>query len=235
MDKEIKSEITILLVDDDPDIIEFLTYNLKKEGYKVFSENNGKSAIKTADKINPDLIVLDVMMPKMDGFETCNRIRQIPELQEIIVVFLTARSEDYSQIAGFDAGADDFITKPVSPKVFVKKINAFAKRIKKSKAKAITKKVLDFEDLNIDKENHLVLYKNKEVVLPKKEFNLFFLLASAPEKIFTREEIYNLVWGHNVVVGDRTIDVHIRKIREKIDNKFIKTIKGVGYKFSLKK
>jgi two-component system alkaline phosphatase synthesis response regulator PhoP len=234
MERETKSQIKILLVDDETDIIEFLTYNLKKEGYNVFSESSGKDAIKTAQKILPDLIVLDIMMPEMDGIETCNIIRQIPVLESTSIIFLTARSEDYSQIAGFDAGADDFIAKPISPKVFVKKINALLKRLKKVNSNSEVKSIIEFENLIIDKENHIVVYNGNEIVLPKKEFNLLFMLASFPEKIFSRDEIYSKVWGNDVIVGDRTIDVHIRKIREKTDEKFIKTVKGVGYKFSFK-
>ncbi|GCD78666.1 DNA-binding response regulator [Thermaurantimonas aggregans] len=218
----------ILVVDDEPDILEILSYNLKREGYIVITASNGEEAIKLAKAEKPDLIVLDVMMPGMDGMETCDKIRNIPELSNVIIAFLTARSEDYSQIAGFEAGADDYITKPIKPKVFVSRIKALLRRIKRDENQ---EKSLVFGDLKIDIEKYEVLKNNKKVVLPRKEFELLSLLASKPNKVFTREEILDMVWGRDVVVGGRTIDVHVRKLREKLGDEIISTIKGVGYKF----
>ncbi|MFN4298856.1 MAG: response regulator transcription factor [Thermaurantimonas sp.] len=218
----------ILVVDDEPDILEILSYNLKREGYIVITANNGEEAIKLAKAEKPDLIVLDVMMPGMDGMETCDKIRNIPELSNVIIAFLTARSEDYSQIAGFEAGADDYITKPIKPKVFVSRIKALLRRIAREENQ---EKSLVFGDLRIDIEKYEVLKNNKKVVLPRKEFELLSLLASKPNKVFTREEILDMVWGSDVVVGGRTIDVHVRKLREKLGDEIISTIKGVGYKF----
>lgn len=223
------SDIKILLVDDEPDIIEFLSYNLKKEEYQVFSAMNGEDAVKLAKKIQPHLIVLDVMMPNMDGIETCEELRAISELKKVIIVFLTARSEDYSEIAGFNAGADDYIAKPVRPKVFLSRVQAHLKRFEEEKK--ADSLVLTFGDLVIDKEKHIVLYHGDELILPNKEFKLLVLLTSAPKRVFSRDEIYTTVWGNDVIVGDRTIDVHIRKLREKFGNKLIKTVKGIGYKF----
>jgi two-component system alkaline phosphatase synthesis response regulator PhoP len=217
----------ILLVDDEEDILEFLGYNLKKEGFRVFKASNGKEAIKTAKAEIPHLIVMDVMMPEMDGITAVHEIRTIPELDDTLIVFLTARSEDYSQIAGFEAGADDYVSKPIKIKVLVSRIVAMLRRsMKKNKSD-----VIRINDLTIDQEKYLVVKKGKEITLPKKEFKLLRLLASTPNKVFTREEIFHKVWGDDVVVGDRTIDVHVRKIREKIGLDNIKTIKGVGYKF----
>ncbi|MCX8149492.1 response regulator transcription factor [Thermaurantimonas aggregans] len=218
----------ILVVDDEPDILEILSYNLKREGYIVITASNGEEAIKLAKAEKPDLIVLDVMMPGMDGMETCDKIRNIPELSNVIIAFLTARSEDYSQIAGFEAGADDYITKPIKPKVFVSRIKALLRRITRDENQ---EKSLVFGDLKIDIEKYEVLKNNKKVVLPRKEFELLSLLASKPNKVFTREEILDMVWGRDVVVGGRTIDVHVRKLREKLGDEIISTIKGVGYKF----
>lgn len=218
----------ILLVDDEKDILEFIGYNLKKEGYEVFTARNGKDAIAIAKTEMPNLIILDVMMPKMDGIETCGEIKAIPELGNTIIVFLTARGEDYSQIAGFEAGADDYITKPIKPKVLISRIKALLRRYKEPE------KSLDeirLKDFTIDREKYLVFKDDEEISLPKKEFELLILLASKPDKVFTREEIFTKVWGNDVIVGDRTIDVHVRKIREKIGLDSIKTIKGVGYKF----
>ena len=223
----------ILLVDDEPDILEFIGYNLKKEGFKVSTANNGEDALKLAQNENPHLIVLDVMMPGMDGIETCEEIRKIPSLKDTLVVFLTARGEDYSQIAGFDAGADDYITKPIKPKVLISRVKALLKRYKPgtvSIPEENSSKV-SVGDLIIDREKYIVISGNNELVLPKKEFELLLLLASKPDRVFTRDEIYTSVWGDNIIVGDRTIDVHIRKLREKIGQEHIKTIKGVGYKF----
>ncbi len=220
----------ILLVDDEPDIIEFIQYNLNKEGYQVFSATNGRDAIAMAEKHLPDLILLDVMMPEMDGIEVCEEIRNIPELQDLTIAFLTARKEDYSQIAGFEAGGDDYITKPIKPKVLMSRIKALLKR---SQAKgADVKKKTDSlgRDISIDRERFLVVKDGRELILPKKEFELLDLLLSKPGKVFTREEIFHNIWGDNIIVGDRTIDVHIRKLREKIGEGFIHTVKGVGYK-----
>lgn len=223
----------ILLVDDEPDILEFVGYNLKKEGFKVSTANNGEDALKLAQAENPHLIVLDVMMPGMDGIETCEEIRKVPSLRDSLVVFLTARGEDYSQIAGFDAGADDYITKPVKPKVLISRVKALLKRYKPGKAiqQEDNDTKISVGDLIIDREKYVVVSGDNELVLPKKEFELLLLLASKPDRVFTRDEIYTSVWGDNIIVGDRTIDVHIRKLREKIGQEHIKTIKGVGYKF----
>jgi len=222
----------ILIVDDEPDILEFLGYNLTKEGFEVFSAENGIEAIAKAREIIPHLIILDVMMPEMDGIEACDEIRKIPELSNTLITFLSARGEDYSQIAGFEAGADDYITKPVKPKIFVSKVKALLKRYKPSEVeKNADSSIIRVGDITIDKNRYVVLKDEREMVLPRKEFELLFYLSSEPGKVFTREEIYDNIWGSGVVVGDRTIDVHIRKLREKIGSEHIKTIKGVGYKF----
>lgn len=218
----------ILLVDDEADILEFLGYNLRKEGFEVFTAANGKEAIDEAMKVRPHLILLDVMMPVMDGMETCQEIRQIPQLKKTIVVFLTARGEDYSQIAGFDAGADDFVTKPVKPKVLISRIKALLRRQHDTET---PDNIIKLKDLVINREKFLVYKNEEEIVLTKKEFDLLSLLASTPDKVFTRDEIFSKIWGDDVIVGDRTIDVHVRKIREKLDIENIKTVKGVGYKF----
>ena len=217
----------ILLVDDEPDIIEFISYNLKKEGFEVHTANNGREAIQKAKQVNPDLILLDVMMPEMDGMETCAELRQIEELKNTFVTFLTARGEDYSQIAGFDAGADDYIIKPVKPRVLVSRIKAMLRR-NSTTENTVTNEI---GGLKIDRDKYVVLQDGVELTLPKKEFELLSLLISSPGKVFNREKILSSVWGEEVVVGDRTIDVHIRKLREKIGDQYIKTIKGVGYKF----
>ena len=219
---------TILVVDDELDILEFVGYNLRKEGYIVLTANNGLAAIEIAQEKTPDLVILDVMMPDMDGIETCERMRALPELSNTIITFLTARSEDYSQIAGLDAGADDYITKPIRPKVLLSRVKALLRRRVVSDDFS---NILELGDIIIDKEKHTVLYKNLQVELAKKEFKLLELLTSKPGKVFTRQEILENVWGLEVVVGDRTIDVHIRKLREKINDQYIKTVKGVGYKF----
>jgi two-component system alkaline phosphatase synthesis response regulator PhoP len=228
------SKYTILLVDDEADILEFLSYNLEKEGFRIAKASNGNEAIEAATKLNPSLILLDVMMPGMDGIETCEEIRRIPSLSQVIIAFLTARGEDYSQIAGFEAGGDDYITKPIKPKLLVSKVKALLKRYKKlgEGFAEEAKPADDAEDIVIDRERFLVLIKGKEVFLPKKEFELLNLLLSKPEKVFTREEIFQRIWGDNIIVGDRTIDVHIRKLREKIGDDYIRTVKGVGYKYS---
>ena len=222
------SPLKILVVDDDLDIIEILKYNLNKSGYLVKSAKNGIEAIKKAKKFMPNIILMDVMMPEMSGIEACSEIKQIDELSEIMIIFLSARSEDYTQISAYDAGADDYISKPIKPKILLKKISNIAKKIKSNKNMPI---VLDLGSIKINREEYLVTQNKNEIMLPRKEFELLFLLASKPEKVFTRDEIMNKVWGTQVVVGDRTIDVHIRKLREKIGDKHIKTLKGVGYKF----
>lgn len=223
----------ILLVDDENDILEFVSYNLEKEGFNVTTAQNGKEAIEKAAEIKPHLIILDVMMPEMDGIETCSLLRENIELKNTIIAFLTARGEDYSQIAGFEAGGDDYITKPIKPKVLISRVKALLKRYKED-APVIdgdSDNIIEIAGLVIDKERYIVIKQDEEMVLPRKEFELLALLASKKNKVFTRDEIYNTVWGDNVIVGDRTIDVHIRKLREKIGNDYIKTIKGVGYKF----
>jgi two-component system alkaline phosphatase synthesis response regulator PhoP len=223
----------ILVVDDEPDILEFLSYNLKRAGFLVMVATSGKIAIDLAQKNIPHLILLDVMMPEMDGIETCERIRELPGLQNTIIAFLTARGEDYSQIAGFEAGGDDYITKPVKPKVLTSRIHALLKRIKWDKKDFVPEEtILKKGDLQIDREKYLVFKGEVELMLPKKEFELLLLLSSKPGKVFTRDEIFQSVWDDNVIVGDRTIDVHIRKLREKIGDEYIKTVKGVGYKFA---
>ena len=219
----------ILLVDDEQDILEFLSYNLKKEGYAVFTANNGKEAIVIAKNENPDLIILDVMMPGMDGIETCRELREQSGLKNKMIAFLTARNEDYSQIAGFDVGADDYINKPIKPRVLISRIKALLRRGSGMEQTTIDK--VDTGGIKIDRERYVIIKDNKEISLPKKEFELLALLASKPGKVFTREVILDTVWGGDVVVGDRTIDVHVRKLREKIGEDFIKTIKGIGYKF----
>lgn len=225
----------ILLVDDEIDILEFISYNLEKEGFKVYTATNGAEAIKIAEKKIPHLILLDVMMPEMDGISACEEIKRIPVLQNTLVAFLTARGEDYSQIAGFEAGADDYITKPIRPKVLISRVKALLKRFSTAAVETtvpVGDNTLTIGELIIDKERYLVKFGQEEMILPRKEFELLSLLVSKPGKVFTREEIYFSVWGDNVVVGDRTIDVHIRKLREKIGNDHIKTLKGVGYKFN---
>jgi len=219
----------LLLVDDEEDILEFLGYNLKREGFQVITANNGKEGIEKAKKELPHLIVMDVMMPEMDGITAVEEIRKNKSLDETLIVFLTARSEDYSQIAGFEAGADDYIAKPIKPKVLISRVNALLRRsLKKDSGK-----IIKIGDLIINQEKFEVLLNNKKIVLPKKEFKLLKLLASSPSKVFTREEIFVKVWGDDVIVGDRTIDVHVRKIREKIGDNYIKTIKGIGYKLEI--
>jgi two-component system, OmpR family, alkaline phosphatase synthesis response regulator PhoP len=224
-----KRDIKILLVDDEPDILEIVGYNLSAEGYKIITASNGAEGVKKAKKEKPQLIILDVMMPEMDGIEACERIRKVPELNDVIITFLTARGEDYSQVAGFDAGADDYITKPIKPKVLVSKVKALLRRYKEEEESATN--VVKIGNLTIDREAYRIILKGKEIILPRKEFELLSLLASKPGKVFIREEILDKVWGNEVVVGGRTIDVHIRKLREKIGDHSFKTVKGVGYKF----
>ena len=223
-----KKEIKILLVDDEPDILEIVGYNLSNEGYQVITASNGKEGVKAAKKNSPHLIILDVMMPEMDGIEACEQIRKLPGHEETIIAFLTARGEDYSQVAGYDAGADDYITKPIKPKVLVSKVKALLRRLKEEEEGDSSVKI---GDLVINREEYKIIKDKKEMVLPRKEFELLSLLASKPGKVFKREDILDKVWGNEVVVGGRTIDVHIRKLREKIGDKKFKTIKGVGYKF----
>jgi len=227
-------EPRILLVDDEKDIIEFLTYNLKKEGFLVQSAVNGKEAISKAVAFKPHLILLDVMMPGMDGIEACDELRKIPELEKTLIAFLTARGEDYSQIAGFEAGADDYITKPVKPKVLLSRIKALLKRYGQSSgedSQTSDEQIITHNDITIDKNKYVVIQNGRQMELPRKEFELLSLLVSKPDRVFTRDEIFHQIWGDDVIVGDRTIDVHIRKLREKIGEDRIKTIKGVGYKF----
>ena len=222
------SSIKVLVVDDDPDIVEILKYNLKNSGYSVKSAVNGVEAVKKAKKFIPDIILMDVMMPEMSGIEACEEIKNIDQLSQAIIIFLSARSEDYTQISAYDAGADDYISKPVKPKILLKKISNIAKKINSEKKAPW---IIDLGSIKINKEQYVVIKDKKEILLPRKEFELLFLLVNKPEKVFTREEIMNKVWGTQVVVGDRTIDVHVRKLREKIGEKHIKTLKGVGYKF----
>ena len=224
----------ILLVDDEPDILVFMEYNLKKENYIIYKATNGKEAIEKAKSEHPDLIILDIMMPEMDGIETCRILRELPEFKNTMIAFLTARSEDYSQIAGLDIGADDYITKPIKPRVLVSRIKALFRRYNPQNEEINQKSnVLQIGDLQIDREQYLVFKGAKKIELPRKEFELLSLLATKPGKVFTRDEILNKVWGNDVVVGDRTIDVHIRKLRERFGDELIRTVKGIGYKFDL--
>ena len=224
-----KKKIKILLVDDEPDILEFMTYNLSNEGYKVYTAANGEEAIKKAKSKSPNLILLDVMMPVMDGIEACENLRKIPNLGEkLIIVFLTARSEDYSQVAGLEAGADDYITKPVKIKVLISKVKSLLRRVSHGKE---SNKIIEAGSLVVNREEYKIIYEGDEKILPRKEFELLSLLASKPNKVFEREVILDRVWGNEVIVGGRTIDVHIRKLREKIGDRHFKTVKGVGYKY----
>ena len=225
-----KKDIKILLVDDEQDILEIVGYNLAQEGYQIVTATNGKEAITKAKKELPHLIIMDVMMPEMDGMEACENIRKLPELSNVIITFLTARSEDYSQVAGFDAGADDYITKPIKPKLLVSKVKALLRRLKSDDQ---TTETLNVGGIEINREEYKIIKEGKEIILPHKEFELFYLLASKPGKVFKREEILDKVWGNEVIVGGRTIDVHIRKLREKIGEDLFKTIKGVGYKLEV--
>ncbi len=222
--------IKILLVDDDPDILEIIGYNLSSGGYKVFTASDGLEAIEVAKKELPELIILDVMMPNMDGIEACEQLRKIPDLSNTIITFLTARNEDYSQVAGFDAGADDYITKPIKPKLLLSKVKGLLRR---TSVKQKQDNSLKVGNLLINRDEYKVVNNGRELVLPRKEFELLYLLTSKPGKVFTRDEILNTVWGNDVIVGGRTIDVHIRKLREKIGDKSFKTVKGVGYKFEV--
>lgn len=219
----------ILLVDDEQDILELIRYNLEKEGYEVYTANNGREGVQKAKETVPDLILLDVMMPEMDGMEACMQLREDKRFSNTVIAFLTARAEDYSQIAGFDSGADDYITKPIRPRVLVSRVKALLRR----KSDDVVTDKLEVRGIEIDRERYLVVKEGNELNLPKKEFELLALLMSKPGKVFTREQILADVWGHEIVVGDRTIDVHIRKLREKIGDNLIKTIKGVGYKLDV--
>lgn len=221
--------IKILLVDDEPDILEIVGYHLKKEGYQISTASNGIEAVNKAKKVKPHLILLDIMMPEMDGIEACEKIRDLDGLEDVVIAFFTARGEDYSQVAGFEAGADDYITKPVKPKVLMSKVKGLLRRLKKKDAKSENE--LDFDGIKINRDQYYVEIQGKQITLPRKEFELLSLLASTPNKVFNREIILKTVWGQDVIVGGRTIDVHVRKLREKIGDGYIKTIKGVGYKF----
>ena len=232
-------EFRILIADDEPDILEFVCYNLIKEGYNVSTARNGVEALAQAKKLHPHLILLDIMMPEMDGVEVCRELRALPEFRDTLIAFLTARSEDYSQIVGFEVGGDDYIAKPVRPRVLLSRIAALLRRTSSEPSAVAAEsvkndKIIEIGDLRIDREQYLVFRNGVEeaLVFAKKEFELLFLLATRPNKVFTREEIFSQVWGSDVIVGNRTIDVHIRKIREKIGEDYIKTIKGIGYKFT---
>ena len=221
------NEVKILLVDEESDVLDFMKYNLEKEGFWVYTAQDGLEGLQLAKKINPDIIILDLMMPKLDGIETCRELRALPEFKHTIITFLTARDEDYSQIAGFEVGADDYITKPIKPRVFISRIRALLRRLEANSGDA----KLKVGDIVIDRERYMVVKSGVEIQLPRKEFELMSLLVSKPGRVFKREEILSKVWGNETIVGDRTIDVHIRKLREKIGDDYFKTIKGIGYKF----
>jgi two-component system alkaline phosphatase synthesis response regulator PhoP len=221
--------IKILLVDDEPDILEIVGFHLQKVGYQIFKAKDGNEAVEKAKALEPHLILLDIMMPNMDGIEACEKIRAIKGLENILIVFFTARGEDYSQVAGFDAGADDYITKPIKPKVLISKVKALLRRLNSEKKEE--KRILQFDNFTINKDEYFVEKNDNKIILPRKEFELLSLMAGTPNKVFNRDDILNTVWGQDVVVGGRTIDVHIRKLREKIGDEYIQTIKGVGYKF----
>ena len=223
-----KKDIKILLVDDEPDVVEIIRYNLDQEGYKIYTASDGKEAIEKAKKKIPHLIIMDVMMPKMDGIDACEQLRNDIRFNDTIIMFLTARGEDYSYVAAFDAGADDYVTKPIKPKVIVSKVKALLRRLKKEEQ---TQEKIQIGKLVIDREQYEVTHMDKSFSMPRKEFELLYLLASNPDKVIKRDKIMEIVWGSEVVVGDRTIDVHIRKLREKVGDKYFKTVKGVGYKF----
>lgn len=224
-----KNKIKILIVDDEPDIIEILKFNLENEGYTVISAENGKVALKLADEHIPQLIILDLMMPIMDGIEACERLRMDKKFNNTLIMFLSARGEDYSQVAAFESGADDYVTKPIKPRILNSKVKALLRRFKNDFGQ-----ILSYKNIVIDSERYIVEVGGKTINLPRKEFELLFLLASKPGKVFKREKIMELVWGSDIIVGDRTIDVHIRKLREKVGENFLKTIKGVGYQFIVK-
>ncbi len=218
---------TILLVDDDPDILQFLSYNLNKEGFKVFTAENGEEGVRMTRQLSPSLVLLDVMMPTMDGIEACQVIRSDVNIPQPIIAFLTSRAEDYSHVAGFEAGADDYITKPVRPRLLVSKVESLLRRVNR-----MSEQPQGEHTIRIDREKFMVEVKDRKISLPKKEFELLELLASRPGKVYTREQILAIVWGNETIVGERTIDVHIRKLREKLGDDYIRTIKGVGYTFS---
>ncbi len=224
-------EYRILIVDDEKDILEFLSYNLRKEEYQVKTASNGNEAVKTAKDWSPHLVILDVMMPEMDGIEACREMRTLSNMKNSVILFLTARGEDYSQIAGFDAGADDYVTKPVKPRVLTSRVKALLRRSSTNVEETVDK--YQAGNLVIDRERYLVIKGEQEITLPKKEFELLQVLTSKPNKVFSRDEIFAKVWGDSVIVGDRTIDVHVRKLREKVGSENIKTVKGVGYKFEV--
>ena len=226
--KSVSKGHTILLVDDEKDILEFLSYNLTREGYKVLTALNGEEGVKLAKQYNPSLIILDVMMPIMDGIETCQMIRKDTQITQPIIAFLTSRAEDYSQVAGFEAGADDYFIKPVRPRLLVSKVESLLRRLNRS----LEAPQMTTSSLSINRDKFIVEIKDEKIILPKKEFELLELLASRPGTVYTREQILSLVWGNESIVGERTIDVHIRKLREKLGNDYIRTIKGVGYTFS---
>lgn len=231
---DFNEKIKILLVDDEKDILEIMSYNLKKEGYDVYTSRDGQSAITKALEIEPQLIVLDIMMPGMDGITSCQEMRKYDSLKNAVIIFLTARNEDFAQIAALESGGDDFISKPITPKVFLTKIKSYLRRFSPNASEA-NEKELEFDGLIINFERYIVIREGQEILLPRKEFELLALLAGKPGKVFTREEIFTKIWGNDIVVGDRTIDVHIRKIREKIGLNLIRTVKGVGYTFEIKK
>lgn len=235
MTKDFGNNFRVLLVDDEPDILEFIGYNLRKEGFEVETALNGVEAIEKVKTFEPHLVILDVMMPEMDGIETCGEIRRIAGMENVLIAFLTARGEDYSQIAGFEAGADDYITKPIKPMVLVSRVRALLKRynpVSDERSRG-EKEPIDLGALVIDREKYIVIMDGHELSLPRKEFELLSLLASKPGKVFERNEIYDSIWGDDVIVGDRTIDVHIRKLREKLGDHRIQTVKGVGYKLQV--
>jgi two-component system alkaline phosphatase synthesis response regulator PhoP len=224
-----QEQFKILIADDEPDILEFLQYNLEKEGYTISTANNGKEAIDQARRVQPHMILLDIMMPEMDGIEVCRELRAMPDFKNTLIAFLTARNEDYSQIAGFDVGADDYITKPIKPRILISRIKALLRRFNTD----VKEEALNLGNIRIDQEKYLVYKDGEKLNLPKKEFELLTLLTSKPGKVFSRKEIMSRVWGNDIIVGDRTIDVHIRKLREKIGEENFKTIKGIGYKFDI--
>ena len=223
-----KSAYTILLIDDEPDILDFLQYNLEKEGYKVYTANNGLVGVGMVQKVKPDLVLIDVMMPVMDGIEACSTIRKDSSIQQPIIAFLTSRAEDYSQVAGFEAGADDYIAKPIRPRLLVSKVESLLRRLRNE---TLEDQSASVQGIKVNREKFIVEKKDTEIQLPKKEFELLELLLSRPGKVFTRDEILSAVWGNEAIVGERTIDVHIRKLREKLGDDYIRTIKGVGYTF----
>ncbi|MBA4299401.1 two-component system, OmpR family, alkaline phosphatase synthesis response regulator PhoP [Algoriphagus alkaliphilus] len=225
-----KQKIKVLIVDDEPDIVEILKYNLQKEGYEVATAEDGIKGVKVATKFQPDVILLDIMMPNQDGVETCLQIRQIPELKNTFIIFLTARMEEYSEVAAFDVGADDYITKPIKPRALMSRISALFRRESKKEQEQIQIKV---KDLTIDRGSYTIDKSGKTITLPKKEFELLYFLAKNPNMVFSRDELLHNIWGSDVFVLARTVDVHIRKVREKIGEDYISTVKGVGYKFDL--